>query len=73
METFYFVDVHVSNGHITRFYHRVREGVNVRTGVILPGPGHRFIRLPTTRQCYISYLKSNDPYRYNQLMDYEKK
>ena len=71
--TIYCVDIHIANGKITRFYHRVSAGMNTRFGVILPGPEHKFIRLPSTRQCYLSYLKSNKPYVYQGLMKYEKR
>lgn len=73
MKTAYFVDVHIINGNITRFYHRVSEDANVKLGVILPGPEHKFIRFSTTKQCYLSYLKYMKPYVYKQLANYERR
>ena len=72
MKRVYCVDVHIHNGVITRFYHSVSEGAILRFGTILPGPEHKFIRFPATRQCYLSYLKEYKPYRYATLARSER-
>ena len=73
MKTIYFVDIHIRNGAISRFYHRVSEGANIQLGLVSSGPNYKFIRLSTTKQCYLSYLKTNKPYRYHELTKYEKR
>lgn len=69
-KTFYFIDIYIRNGKVTRFYHKAPAGVNVRTGLIssVENPMYKFIRLPTTRECYLSDIKIHKPWKYKQIM-----
>lgn len=62
---YYILDIHITHGTtVSRFYHRVGSNVFLRMGLLTSIPGYKHIRLPATKECYLSWLRTYDPYAY---------
>ena len=64
----YFVDIYVKNGKLTRGFHRGFPNTNLRFGKLTDIENFKHVRIPTTKECFMSYVRDTDPRRYARMM-----
>lgn len=64
----YFVDIYVKNGKLTRGFHRSFPNTHLRFGKVTDIENFKHFRVPTTKECFMSYVRDTKPRWYAQMM-----